>query len=317
MSERRTAHLQFCSGSANLSDATDCPQIRRISEYTPRVRPDVANPSVTDHLVTFDNPPVNEVALSVQFARHSLDDAFVLAEFWPRVRDRFPKIERQPPIAPTTEDFAYPPKQGQFQVEFGQQPFPQRYWCTSESGNDLIQFQQDRFLVNWRKLDNGVEYPRYDHVQRLFSEFFPIFQEALSPEELNIEQCEITYVNEVEAKPDSGHGHMELSRVLKLFNAPIELRDLPSPEDTQYQSRYVLRRGEDPYGRFYVSAVPGFSSPANEPIYVVTLLVRGTLPNPGLDGALEFFKDGHDRIVRTFKEITTEDMHAKWRLKPE
>jgi uncharacterized protein (TIGR04255 family) len=272
---------------------------------------------VTDHLVTFDKPPVNEVALSVQFARHSVDDAMVLAEFWPRVRDRFPNIERQPPIAPTTEDFTYPPRPGQFQVEFGEQPFPQRYWCTSEAGNDLIQFQQDRFLVNWRKLDNGAEYPRYDHVQGLFNENFPIFEEVLTPQQLTIEQCEITYVNEIEAKPDSGHGHMELSRVLKLFSGPIELPDLPAPEDTQYQSRYVLRRGDDPFGRFYISAIPGFNNASNEPIYVVTLLVRGTPPSPGAEGALAFFKDGHDRIVRTFKEITTEDMHSQWVLRAE
>lgn len=272
---------------------------------------------MTDNLVTFDNPPVNEVVLSTQFARHSLDDALVVAEFWPKVRERFPNIERQPPIAPATEDFTSPPKQGQLQVEFGDQPFPQRYWCTSEPGNDLLQFQQDRFLVNWRKLDNGVKYPRYPHVRELFNEFFPVFEEAVSPEKLNVEQCEITYVNEIEAKPDSGHGHMELSRVLKLFSGPIDLPDLPAPEDTQYQSRYVLRRGDDPFGRFYVSAVPGLNTSTNEPIYVVTLLVRGTPPSPDADGARAFFEDGHDRIVRTFKEITTDDMHSEWGLRSE
>lgn len=269
-----------------------------------------------DHPVTFARPPVNEVVLSIQFANQASDDAMLLAEFWPRIKDRFPTLERQPPIAPVIEDFSSPPQSGSIELEFGTQPFPQRYWCISESGYDLIQIQKDRFLVNWRKQGDDIPYPRYEHVREGFSDLAPIFQEAVSPASpLEIVQCEITYINQIKASPESGFGHMELSRVLRLFKDQISLEAVPPAEDTQFQSRHVLRRdGDEPFGRFYIAASPGFRSSDNAPVYGVTLMSRGAPITPDLDGAINFFDDGHDRIVRTFKEITTEDMHEEWGL---
>jgi uncharacterized protein (TIGR04255 family) len=271
---------------------------------------------VIEHPVTFASPPVNEVVLSIQFATAAIDDALLLAEFWPQVKERFPRLERQPPIAAVIEDFSSPPKAVPVEIEFGSQAFPQRYWCISETGNDLIQFQKDRFLINWRKQGDEIPYPRYEHVRKGFTDLAPIFQEAASSEaQLEIVQCEISYINEINARPESGFGHMELSRVLRLFKDQISLEAVPVAEDTQFQSRHVLRRqNNEPYGRFYIGASPGFRSLDSAPIYGVTLMARGSPPTPDLEGALGFFDDGHDRIVRTFKEITTEDMHKQWGL---
>jgi uncharacterized protein (TIGR04255 family) len=275
---------------------------------------DAAAKTAIDHPVTFARPPVNEVVLSIQFANQASDDAMLLAEFWPRIKSRFPTLERQPPIASVVEDFSSPPKPGSIELEFGPQAFPQRYWCISEPGNDLIQFQKDRFLINWRKQGDDIPYPRYEHVREGFSELAPIFQEAVSAP-LEITQCEITYINQINASPESGFGHMELSRVLRLFKDQISLEAVPAAEDTQFQSRHVLRHDdEEPFGRFYISASPGFRNSDNAPVYGVTLMSRGAPTTPDLDGAIGFFDDGHDRIVRTFKEITTEDMHQEWGL---
>jgi uncharacterized protein (TIGR04255 family) len=277
---------------------------------------DAAAKPVIEHPVTFADPPVNEVVLSIQFASVASDDALLLAEFWPRIKDRFPRIERQPPIAGVIEDFSSPPKPAPVEIEFAPQGLPLRYWCISELGNDLIQFQKDRFLVNWRKQGEEIPYPRYEHVREGFAELAPIFQEAVSPTSpLEIIQCEITYINEISARPESGFGHMELNRVLRLFKDQLSLEAVPPAEDTQFQSRHVLRRqNNEPYGRFYIGASPGFRNLDSAPIYGVTLMARGLPPTPDLEGALSFFDDGHDRIVRTFKEITTADMHVQWGL---
>lgn len=272
---------------------------------------------VIDHPVSFAHPPVNEVVLSVQFARPIPDDVLALADFWPKIREDFPNLERQPPIMPASEDFSSPPRQPPFRFEFGEGAMPQRYWLVSEEGNDLVQFQRDRFLVNWRRQGSETPYPRYDHIRKMFTEIFPVFQESLAPQDkagLEPEWCEITYINEIDAEPDSGHGHMELGRILRLFQHRVELEALPPPEDAQFQERFVLRRDESPFGRFYLNATPAFRSTDGKAVYMVTLLVRGSPQTTDSDGALALFDLGHDQIVRTFRDMTTDEMHDRWGL---
>lgn len=55
--------------------------------------------------VTFDNPPVSEVALAVQFAEPATDDASTLARFWPRIQNEFPQVQVQPALPPMSEEF--------------------------------------------------------------------------------------------------------------------------------------------------------------------------------------------------------------------
>lgn len=58
--------------------------------------------------VTFDNPPVGEVALAVQFAQPATDDASTLGRFWPRIQNEYPQVQVQPSLPPMSEDFEAP-----------------------------------------------------------------------------------------------------------------------------------------------------------------------------------------------------------------
>jgi len=152
--------------------------------------------------VSFASPPVNEVYLGVQFPGPVADEATTLADFWPRVREDYPTLERQAPIAPAVEDFSVPPAPPTvpFQVEVSHQPFPQRYWFVSLDGNELIQVQPDRFMLNWRQVQESDEYPRYQTLRPEFERRYETFLEAL-PEESRTaavpEWCEVTYINHI------------------------------------------------------------------------------------------------------------------------
>lgn len=52
-----------------------------------------------------------------------------------------------------------------------------------------------------------------------------------------------------------------------------------------------------------------------KPIYVLTLTVRGMASSPDVEGVLEFADYGRDLIVRTFRDITTDEMHKEWQLR--
>jgi hypothetical protein len=65
-------------------------------------------------------------------------------------------------------------------------------------------------------------------------------------------------------------------------------------------------------GRFYIELGTGVSNATGARVFQLTLTVRGAPQTGGLDGALAFCDFGHEVIVRSFAELTTPKMHAKW-----
>lgn len=262
------------------------------------------------------------MVLSVQFEGDPVDDTSALGLFWPKIRKEFPNLERHPPVARASEEFEIAlPQQPQVKFEFGTGPgpdVPQRYWLLGDSGNDLVQVQSDRLMINWRRLDDDEPYPRYEYVRQKFVDVFPQLIDAMSesdqPPTVEADWCEITYINQIEALPESGHGHMELSRILQLLDADFERTVLPAPEGTGVQEQYLLKNDDGPYGRFYLNATPAMRRTDNAPGYTLTLLVRGRPSGSSLDEIVKFFDDGRELIVKTFREATTKEMHQKWGL---
>ena len=57
------------------------------------------------HLPNFDNPPVVETALSVQFGPLPLLKTAHLGLLWSDYREAFPRSEERPPLDPVVEQF--------------------------------------------------------------------------------------------------------------------------------------------------------------------------------------------------------------------
>ena len=146
--------------------------------------------------VTFERPPVGEVALSVQMGQPVTDDSLTLGEFWPRVRDKYPSLETQPPLPPMTEDFspgAVP------QIAFQLIRPSSRLWLLTADSTELIQVQPDRFGYNWRKEPADAPYPRYRYLREQFLSAFSTFVAAISEKGRTISPtwCEVTYLNPI------------------------------------------------------------------------------------------------------------------------
>jgi uncharacterized protein (TIGR04255 family) len=258
---------------------------------------------------------VNEVVLSVQYPSAVVDEVTALADFWPKIRTDFPQLERQPPIVPAVEEFGPPRRQPQVEFRMLSEPPTQRYWFIEEAGNRLVQVQADRFLLNWRKVSDEDGYPRYRNLRSEFESRYATFAETVSAEAVpEVDWCEVTYINHIPAEGNRPAEHMQLSKVLKVIAEQPVGEALPPPEDSQLQERFVIRDGEAPVGRLYLTATPAYRTADDKPIYVVTLLARGRPRGQGLQGVLEFFDLGRDLIVRGFKELTTDQMHQTWGL---
>jgi uncharacterized protein (TIGR04255 family) len=256
-------------------------------------------------LGVYFSPPLS--LLTAQFGR-----------LWDRWRDRYPKTEDQPALPPIPlESFPQPFPTISFQF-IGSLPGP-RVWYLSESGNQVIQIQPDRLVLNWRRTTEDEPYPRYENLIPAFREAMSSLIAFLSEEGLalpTIVQAEVTYVNPIpiEALGDA----RELTRLITLWSGALSDEFLPTPEEVRLSIRYRIPDpgSGDPVGRLYVEGSPAFhkgvgSEKASE-VFMLQIFARGKPLGDGLDGAFAFLDLGHDWVVRGFTSLTTERMHEQW-----
>ena len=266
------------------------------------------------HLPDFEASPLTEVALSVQFQQIPNFSFVDIGLLWNRFRSRFSRVEYHPPIPPSYETFGL--NQGgiqQFQFNFAMAPPLPRSWFIDTLGNEVLQFQPDRFTHNWRKVGTGDAYPRYEQIRARFAAELDELASYLSERNLGSlipNQCEITYVNII-CTPD----HRDAtSRIFNGWNA-VSGKYLGDTEDVAFTLRFVINNGEgDPVKRVVAQSAPGLDDRGRPAIQFI-MVGRGPPSTPTLGGALEFMDLAREKVVCGFAELTTETMHQAWKRK--
>jgi len=264
----------------------------------------------------FKQPPVVEVALSVQFDTLAKLGVPQLGLLWTEFRDRFPKVEEHPPLEPAFERFGVrgSPSQGP-QLRMTTRPPPVRCWFLNEEGTELVQVQRDRFAHNWRSAGSGQTYPRYEHIRETFKSELNIFHDFLAAEHLGDfkpNQCEVTYVNHV-VSGKSWERHGELGNVLTVFAPKYSDGFLGEPEDARMTVDYVIPSPDGgPFGRLHVSAQPAYRAADDRAIFILTLTARGCPSSADVTGVLHALNLEREWVVRGFASITGPEMHKEW-----
>lgn len=273
-------------------------------------------PAVTQPLPDFANPPVVEVALSVQFDPLRSLRAPQIGRFGQEFRDRFPVTEEHAGIDPVIERFgAAEGRQGAVRVELLPAHSVPRCWFLNPAGTELIQVQQDRLIHNWRKVGDAA-YPRYKHVRGEFAGELDRFRAFLQREklgELRPNQCEVTYLNQI--TPSQAGGSIgELDKVITVFQPGYSDDFLSTPEEASLTARYVIPDAAgEPLGRLHVSVEPVHRASDDQPIFLMNLTARGRPVGESIEGALAFLDLGREWVVRGFASITMQSMHRTWR----
>ena len=149
--------------------------------------------------ITYDSPPLVEVAVSVQFDPPKGLNQGHLGAFWVTQRSSLPLVRAVQPIGTTSEGFG---DQGQWlppSLRFALTNEPDcRLQMTSSDDQWMWQIQRDRLVVNWRKRNEG--YPRFGSTWSRFKEAWRLWQAFLV--DLNFPQLtpriwELTYVNRI------------------------------------------------------------------------------------------------------------------------
>jgi uncharacterized protein (TIGR04255 family) len=264
-------------------------------------------------LPDFDEPPVVEAVLSVQFEPLTEMRTAHLGLLWKKYRLNFPKTEERPALGQVFEQFPETPRTRLgLELQTYEHPPVPRLWFITTQGNEMIQAQPDRFIKNWRKEGEGETYPRYEKNKASFERDFAVFQEFVTENRLGaprVTQCEVTYVNHILC----GQGWDSFGDVEKVFSfwkSPVD--PIPgSAEDLRAHARFVIP-GDDgtPVGRLHAEIQPAFTASDNQAMYVFHLTARGQVGE-----SFEFFDIGRRWIVKTFAAMTTPRMHEVWRRK--
>lgn len=288
---------------------------RLASRLNPRTLRLVGN-SMDASLPDFEDPPVTEVALAVQFEPLSALRTPQIGLIWNKFREQFPRIEEHAPLGRMVERFGVvgPPKP-EIRLEMTRKPPVPRCWFLNESGTELIQVQQDRFAHNWRKVGEGDEYPRYEHVRACFRNELVKFGDFVRQEklgDLEPDHCEVTYVNHIV----SGRGwdnHGQIGEVLTVLAPEYSEPFLPDAEEFRLRAAYVVPGSDGtPLGRLHVSVDPAYRRSDARPMFVLNLVARARPEGQDLDSVLRVLDIGREWIVRGFAAITTGQMHKIW-----
>ena len=258
------------------------------------------------HLPTYERPPLNEVVYGVQFNPPQDFTSVHIREVWDLFRSEFPVVDEQPPLQPQFETFGGAATQMGLQFQFGPPPRKTRLWFISADESHLLQFQDDRLLLNWRRRENGADYPNFEGI-------FPILTRSLKTlsdwfrtafdHELEVNQAEVTYINLVPvptiSQPQDWFTFLNASP-LNVEGASVTLAEVLSDDSGK------------PNARFFHELVTVQLPESRERAFRFTLTIRGAPPDGSLAAALDFIKSARERIVVRFEELTTEGAKTVW-----
>lgn len=262
-------------------------------------------------LPSYEKPPVIEVVCGVHFRPLGGLTIPFFGAFWQTIREQYPSTEEKPPLPPFIERLdpaASPPiSMGDLSLEAFALP---RVFFIDSSKSWVLQLQKDRFVHNWRKVDEESVYPRFPEVSERFFAAWRHFTEFCSEQKLGeIEslQLELTYINHIPL----GEGWEKPSQIGNVLTEVSWRPDhsfLPEPESMGWNASFLL---PDRQGRLHVQLRLGIRQKDKQTVLLCELTARGIQKGEALE---PWFQMAREWIVRGFADLTSEHVQqAYWR----
>ncbi len=260
----------------------------------------------------FEAPPVVETVLGIGFERLDKWGIPHFGVFWDQVREQFPNFEVKHPVISHIEQFDRPQVSAESQIQLSSAPPDLRCWFIDEDDCELIQVQNNRFSYNWRKTAGKDAYPHYDEsIRQTFQNMWTQFVDFVKQQQLgdvNVVQCEVTYVNHLEVGK-GWNAISEIGNVLPCWAGKSNGEFLPSPENVVFDVSY---RMPDNKGRLHISVRPAFRNDDGIEIIQLNLTARGKPEGSEMDSIFSWLDLGREWVVRGFTDFTAERMHSEW-----
>jgi uncharacterized protein (TIGR04255 family) len=267
---------------------------------------------VSNDLPTYDNPPVVETVIGVQFDPVPKLTAAHMGWFWREsLGDEWPNVIETSRIDDAFERFGAEMQWGQLKkVVLSEEHPSQRLQFVSQDDERMIQLQNTRFHCNWRK--RGGHYPSYAASIEVFDKAwssFASFCEKIDVGAIIPNQWEVTYVNHI-PQGDAWHTVADLNRVFPGLIFPGVTLDNLTSEDIDASWRLVLAEN---LGRLHIKLRHvRLGRPDGPEAIALSLTARGPIRPDGRSTLREGLDVGHAAIVRTFTEMTSNHAHKAW-----
>ena len=258
--------------------------------------------------VTYGNPPLVEVAVSLQFEPPVGLNGAHLGAFWYTRRRDFPSVRTAPPIPPAHESFGAPWQLLSPSIRIALNESEHRVQMTSSDEQWMAQVQENRVVVNWRKGDSG--YPRYEATRDRLLAVWQHWREFVIAElktDCRAQLWEITYVNRIA----EGRLWRELADWPDVFPG-LWGKDFRLGANTNLvavHGSWVLDYPkQDAEARLYVEPKLGQSADGQR-LLLLNLTARGRVRSDDVAQSLE---PGHELIVTTFDGLASAAAQQEW-----
>lgn len=253
-------------------------------------------------LPSYKNPPVIEVVSGISFDRLENFKLPHFGQLWEIYKKEYPVCENASPLD-IGLGLAEDPSTGL--------PLP-RVWFINKKSDKLIQIQLNRFLYNWRKMEEKHTYPSFPKIKVEFHKNFELFLSFLEKENItfrNFHQCELTYINHI----PKGQGWESIEDIQNVFPditwRSDEGRFLKKPLDTFFQTKFKLPEDK---GHLNVKYQHVHRKIDKTPLLVLEISARGLGGDKSPQAMSEWFELAHEWIVKGFEDITDLEIQKKF-----
>lgn len=259
-----------------------------------------------DHLPDFESPPLDEVVIGVQFAPPKGYSPVLIKDIRDLFKEKFPDLQEVPPLEPSFETFGGTNIGPSMQFKFGSKPLRSRLWFISEQQDHLIQFQDDRLLLNWRKRPGGAGYPRFEKISEDFKNHIDKLETFFSRElqvNLDINQAEVAYINVIPVT-----AYSEIGEWLNIVN----IKNIDAESLSLSFSEVIKEANHRPYARLSHELHSVVTADGKSQACRLTIGFRGKPSGSNSASAMDFIQFGRESIVERFCELTTDHAHNYW-----
>lgn len=255
-------------------------------------------------LPKYNNPPVIETVVGVEFEPIHSWQIPHFGLFWNRIRSNYQRFSVQPPLPEQVEKFGN--ERNTLTISLNPHPNA-RCWFFDKNGNWLLQLQNNRFLSNWKRI--GSSYPDYKGFYERFEKEWNRYKEFLTAEKLEqpkLLQCEVSYINHIEVDINFD----DLGEIFPVWAGFEKDGFLPMPEAIAINTVYIIPENQ---GRLYIAMQPVVRN--SDIKTVIQLSVNAKVKIASNQEMKEAIDLAHNWVVSGFTDFTSDKMHKFWQKK--
>lgn len=255
----------------------------------------------------YNEPPLIETVLAVQFAPlRGLSTAHI-GLFWDRLGSAWTRVEEVEArgqivqVVPRSDGWLgdavfFPGRMNRLRI-------------LQEPGDRMLQIENGWFAYNWRRPRQDAPYPRFATLLPEFLDLFSKWQGFLSEQQIGAvapNLWEVSYVNAIE-KGSVWNSSEDWAKVLpELLKVP-KLGPLGAPMTGQLRWRFPLLSDS---GFLEISLNHIVNAGHDREALQIVQLARGVLSS--LDQVQAGLETGHDAIVRAFEVMASDEAQQHW-----